>query len=846
MKTLSNIILINAQNYSTFENVEIGGKARNLINLQHLGFNVPKWIVLDNDTLQQVDDNQWLDEIQKTIIDQFPNTEYWAVRSSANIEDSQDHSFAGQFTSKLFITKEQLPEAIKEVCASVKNDNVTAYCQRNNLNVDAIKMAVIVQEMIDADVSGVGFGVHPVSHDPSIKVLNACYGLGEGLVSGLLNADLYTLNDNIEKEIASKTQKMKYRNGALKLIPVEKDLQDQSALTDEHIIKIKEHLAKLEEKLKHPQDIEFALKNGEIFLLQTRPVTTVNAKSSDHKIVWDNSNIVESYPGQTLPLTYSFIKRVYERAYIIMSQVLGISNKNISRNKKVYMNMLGLINGRVYYNLYSWYRILAMLPGYSINAGFMETMMGVKESFQLSPDELPKGKNYLGVIKSLFSIFKNLFTLNSQRDQFLNNLESTIHELNEQDYAQYSTHQLINQYNYIESRLLENWKAPLINDLFAMIFYGTLEKLTKKWLPDVEGNFHNELLAGSSDIISVEPIKYLKNIQDAFNNQPHSKTILEKYSASESWKAFQQKDHHEVNQEIQKYLTKFGDRTAGELKLETITYTQDPVSFIQFIKDLFANGTEIKVSNNQEKIRKDAEDVLSKNLNFFRRWIYKGVLKKARTTISNRENMRFERTRAFSQVRRVYSAVGNNWAKENVIKDPRDVFYLSLDEINDFANGTSVNGNLKSAIEQRKIEYKSWEDETPSDRIETFGTVYSNNDFFVDKSVGEEDEYTLTGIGCCAGKIKAEVSLIMDPKEVASLNGNILVTSCTDPSWVTLFPSASGIIVERGSMLSHSAIVAREMGIPCIVAVSNVIKKLKTGDLIEMDGRTGKINILSK
>ena len=129
-----------------------------------------------------------------------------------------------------------------------------------------------------------------------------------------------------------------------------------------------------------------------------------------------------------------------------------------------------------------------------------------------------------------------------------------------------------------------------------------------------------------------------------------------------------------------------------------------------------------------------------------------------------------------------------------------------------------------------------------AERIVTYGPVHVNNDFF------ENDEFDATngleGIGCCPGIVKAKVRIVHSPDELEDLNGDILVTTCTDPGWVTLFPSAGAIIVERGSLLSHSAIVSREMGIPCIVGVTGLLKTLKTGDIIEMNGSTGKIKIL--
>jgi pyruvate,water dikinase len=214
--------------------------------------------------------------------------------------------------------------------------------------------------------------------------------------------------------------------------------------------------------------------------------------------------------------------------------------------------------------------------------------------------------------------------------------------------------------------------------------------------------------------------------------------------------------------------------------------------------------------------------------------------------VSSRENLRYDRTRAFGIVRAIFSAIGKNFYAEGIIENDRDIFYLTKEEIFSFVEGTSVSSNLKELISLRKKEFLNYEKITPpSERFASYGAVYHANDFY---SIGklEKLEGDLKGIGCCPGRIKAKVRIVSNPREISSLNGDILVTSSTDPGWVTLFPSASAIIVERGSLLSHSAIVSREMGIPCIVGVTGLLKRLKTGDEIEMDGSTGEIKILKQ
>ena len=847
MKTPS---IINSKNYMQYDSVEIGGKAKNLFSLSTLQLNVPKWIVLPFDTLQHINDPSQMKTIRTEISNQFTHETFFAVRSSANVEDAKNYSFAGQFKSILFVTKENLISAIKEVFESKNTELVKTYCTQNNIDPKGIKMSVIVQEMINSDVSGVGFGINPVTGNPNMKIINATWGIGEGLVDGSLNADLYELIEGKTKvSIVEKVEEIKFDINTSKLVKkkIDRERTQKQTLSKTNIKELEKTLNRLENHFGHPQDIEFAILNNSIFYLQTRPVTTKidYTTSMSNKLVWDNSNIVESYPGHSSPLTFSFIRRVYEAVYLEFALLMGVSSKTIKHNQDSFRNMLGLIKGRVYYNLTSWYSVLSLFPGYSINAGFMEKMMGVKEKYE-TPKRSKPNKNYLGLIKSIISILISFFSLSKKRDTFLKLLDETINEMDSKDFRTLNDNQLLQEYSYLEETLLHNWKAPLVNDFFAMIFYGSLDKVSKKWLTNK--NLHNALLIGSSDIISVEPIRYLEEIKQSIRENESTSQIFTDSTPKDIWTQLLQKQHSNTFHLIKKYIQKFGDRSMGELKLETVTYKQDPASFILYIKNALAIDFKPQVVDPMI-LRNKAEIELYENLKRkpVKRLIYQWILKHSRKLISNRENLRFERTRAFGQVRRVYSAIGSRWESANILEFKEDIFFLTIAEINDYIKGMSVNTDLKALVELRKNEYKKWEQEDePSDRFETIDTVYYDNEFINQKTHIETNEESITGVGASSGVTKAKVRIVNDPKEIGNLNGEIMIAKCTDPSWVTLFPSASGILVERGSMLSHSAIVAREMGIPCIVGLSSLFQNLKTGDLVEMNGGTGQIKILKR
>ncbi|HYG15059.1 MAG TPA: PEP-utilizing enzyme, partial [Bacteroidia bacterium] len=301
----------------------------------------------------------------------------------------------------------------------------------------------------------------------------------------------------------------------------------------------------------------------------------------------------------------------------------------------------------------------------------------------------------------------------------------------------------------------------------------------------------------------------------------------------------------DLEKPFNEYLKKFGDRCLEELKLETKPFGQAPEKLMTIIKGHVLAGISDKAFDSQ-KVRQEAEGKFTQYYKnkLLKRQIAFHVLKGARRLVSNRENLRFERTRVFGLVRKMFRGIGNDFYKQNLIYNPDDIFYLTKEEIFNFIKGTAVSANLKELISARKNEYAAFAAAPqPASRIKTTGIVYTGD--FIDKTESVALTGQLIGIGCCRGIVKAKVRVVKDPSKETSLGGDILVTENTDPGWVTLFPSASGILVERGSLLSHSAILSREMGLPCIVGVAGLLASLKTGDVVEMNGETGIIKIIA-
>jgi pyruvate,water dikinase len=222
--------------------------------------------------------------------------------------------------------------------------------------------------------------------------------------------------------------------------------------------------------------------------------------------------------------------------------------------------------------------------------------------------------------------------------------------------------------------------------------------------------------------------------------------------------------------------------------------------------------------------------------------LFAWVLRNARARVRDRENLRFERTRLFGRVRRIVLELGRKFYALNLLDEPRDIFYLEVEECLGHVAGVGSTTDLRGLVALRQAEFERYRSmPAPADRFETHGPVHEGNNFQgkaeATQALPEGDR--LKGLGCCPGVVRGRARVITDPRNATLTHGDILVAERTDPGWIMLFPSAAGLLVERGSLLSHSAIVSREMGIPSIVALSGVTRWLHDGDLVELDGSTG-------
>jgi pyruvate,water dikinase len=782
-----------------------------------------------------------------------------AVRSSALGEDSAAHSFAGQLESFLFVTPTQVSEYVARVWRSGFGERLIAYRKEAGLPLAPGPPAVVVQRVVEGEASGVAFSADPVSGSRGIAVVAAVPGLASSLVSGATNGDTWRVDRNgrvVEANIAVKQLAHRHDPHApdgVATIALDEEAATRPVLQEHQVLEVAELARKAEKFFGRPQDIEWTWSKGQLYLLQSRPITGLADKVDPDGVraIWDNSNIAESYGGITTPFTFSFARRAYEHVYRQFYRLMWIDQDRIEALNNIFCCMLGLVRGRVYYNLLNWYRLVALLPGYAFNRKFLDEMLGVRanssDETALASGQPRTGERIRDGFRLMMTMLRLVFAyigLNRRIQRFYGRVNETL-GAGQPDLSRLRIEELAAHYRQIEQRLLTHWDAPVINDLATMIFFGVLRRLVAAWIGDPQGTLQNDLLCAERGMISKEPAERVRRMAVIVATSPELVDLV--CGGGLAAVRNQMRDNEDFAREFNDYLEKFGDRCMEELKLESSTLVDDPLPLLRSVGQLARTlGKPVRAveSDVEAQVRRAAEERVRAALaaHPVKRIVFSRVLAAARARVRDRENLRFERTRVFGRARRITIEIGKRLAALDRLDDPRDIFYLEVDEMLAFVEGRATTTDLKGLVTIRKLEFDRYRSEPPPpDRFETRGVVYVGNTCQLETAYVPPAGESLKGIGCCAGIVHGRVRIICDPRRATVTSGEIIVAQRTDPGWVMIFPAAAGLLVEHGSLLSHSAIVAREMGLPAVVSLRGLTDWLKDGDWVEMDGSTGVV-----
>ncbi len=825
---------------------KLGGKAYNLVHICDIGANVPDFFVLSADIFNEFLGNSITeyrallseyDENSRSAVTElisgcdFTDTTRAAVaemlstlgsdcavsvRSSATDEDGEKYSFAGMMESYLNVRGiEDILEAVKKCYLSCFSERIMEYRANNGLITPDISVAVIVQRMVQADHSGVIFTTDPRTNDPDETLISVVNGLGESLVSGEADSSDY---------VVACTDEIISRNEAA------------AKLSDEMVLKLYKEAQRIEKSYSPRRgcDIEFCIKDGEIFILQCRLITTYSHIDKDKfRTVLDNSNIIESYSGVTTPLTFTFAREVYAKIYRQTLRSFYVSEDAIESIGTDLDNMLNFYENKIYYRLNSWYKMTALYPGYQKNKQYMENMMGVKTTIHES--ELGAKTRLVRIYASFIS---KLMRMKKDSARFIKRFNEVTGPYYGKTFDGMTNAEVLEIYDALEHEILDDFITPIANDMGAMIFYGMLtEQLKKKNIAGYEGLI-SSCISKQGNVESAEQSAMLLNIVEQIKLSPELTTL---FTSDNDTITARLGGEESVFRMIQDYIYRYGARTMEELKLETVTLFEDCSFLLDTIRGYLKCEQLPEYGGAADA---NAEKALLSNFNVFKRSFIALLLKVTKFFIRNRESLRLRRTYIYSVVRNIYLRIGKNLAEDGVIKHFRDIFFLTKPEISAIVKGYGDSTELlREKITSRRAEYEQNRSRPIYERMYFYGDVSEENMVPIYSRQETCADGVLRGVAGGGEVIEGIVRLVEDPTG-ADVEGYILMAKRTDPGWTVLFPMAKAIIIERGSVLSHSAVVAREMGMTLVAGIRGLTNIVKDGMRVRVDGINGTVEII--
>ena len=750
-----------------------GTKAYNLELLKQNGFNIPSFWAISNQRLNEVP----IKKLRDIIWGKIKEKGVFILRSSADDEDGLENSFAGIFDSYKIETRKDISEALLKLKNFHNSKKLKSYIKEKKISKEP-KMNLILQRYITGDLSGVAF-----VNEKEI-ILNARKGTNEDVVNGVESYEF--IFDNKNKQVFG----------------------EKFFLSGHKTKKLLNYLKKVKSLFGVPQDIEWTIKDDTLFILQSRNITK---SINDNLVVWDNSNIIESYPGVVLPLTESFVVDLYKDVYKKVAIESGVNPNKMDLYKNEFDELLGSFDGRFYYNMLNWYKMFTLFPGYARNKKNFDKMITARSKAEL---ELAYHKNvsFLFKIKYYSLVLYKYSKLDKTIEYFENETRKILHDLTDERIGELSYNQCLNDFDKLRKKLVSLWYIPIENDFVAMTFNGLLtEYFRKNKIPE---KFLLESLSDIDNLYTTNQIFNLKWLSDEIMSVGVLKELLDsgKYSQFKN----EVKKYPKISKSMKDYFRKYGGRFANELKLESLELKPDSTEFYGLLSSYG------KISLKKKKHR------LKIKLPFLQSYF----LSRTKKYLMKREEMRILRAQVFSSARKFFLRIGAILVKQKLISKKEDIFYLKIKELRE-------KRNYKKIIVDRKKEYFNY-------KKEDLPSVLYTNDKKEIVSFDDEDtpsENDLFGKPCSIGFAEGKVSVIKDSSPDLNKTYEIIVTKTADPGWAPVLSLCKGIIIEKGGLLSHISILARELGVPCIIGIKNATKIIKDGERVSMNGTNGKIKI---
>jgi len=765
-----------------------------------------------------------------------------AVRSSATAEDSLKASFAGVHESFLNIKGlENIIKAIKDCYASLWTPRAVAYRRKMGLTDDEVAASVVIMELVPAVASGVAFSCDPRTGRRDRIAISANFGLGESVVSGAVEPDEYLLDSRIllpkilGKKIGSKKQYTRSRSeNGTEL--VSSGINKQQVLNDSRITELGLLTLRVYEALGSGivhQDMEWAFDGSKFVVLQARPVTNLREPSfpeiAGQPVIWSNANLKDVMPQVQSTITWSLISCMLPR---MMSASLQAAGYPVPPG----INWVRLYKGRGYFNLsalqWGFYDSMGFLPGKT-----NEFLGGHQPEIKV-PAGNPLGglKGMKRGIRQIYYLF-NILRIQTSAEKIFKDIREKADSWNQLDFCSMNEKELILILSEMRKKYVEFGPSYMILGSSAS---APLEMLARTLDADFPGRGYslaNGLLAGTSEKMTSAQHGYrLMELAQTAKRDDAARNyfMAEHFNSTEYRNEIPESSQFRI--EFEEFLKDFGHRGVYESDLINPRWREDPGYLLENVRaELLSPGYADHRKAQAEK-RNEAELEIKEKLKWgFQRIKINIWVKQARKGAEMREMARSVLVKPSESSRLVLQDIGRRLVDKGILKEKTDVYHCALPEIIDILAGHWDGTGLKILVEDRKRVREELSKLEPPDVIiddvpqlpiqhhEVHGTV-------------------LSGLGVAAGRAGGSARLIRHPGENSKLlAGDVLVAPSTDPGWTPMFLRAKAVVMEIGGYLSHGAIVAREYGIPAVVNVPGVMKSLKDGEQLMVDGDEGKV-----
>ena len=802
---------------ATLDRSSVGGKAAGLARLVAAGFPVPRGFVIPARALESGDPGSAARAAVTAALARMELSESaLAVRSSALDEDSADASFAGQYLTVLDVRgTEALWEAVRRCVESLGSAAAAAY-RAERASARRRGMAVVIQEMVAPDVAGVAFTADPVSGRRDRIVVEAVRGLGEQLVSGQVEAD-----------------RVAFQRETLE--PVEEHHPGEDALPIALAREVAHAALRVEEAFGAPQDIEFAVAGGTIWLLQARPVTTAGRAAdapgefdspTSPADRWTSANVQEVLPGLLTPLAMSSFDRIARRAYNVGYQRLHVLNRD------EWYDFMGVFYSRAFLNIGPT-RIIADrvigTSGDAVEHRFLGGELPGKARRRLSPRltwyRLRSMPFLLRMMFGIHRIAARAATAVAEREREVRRLDLSA----------------------LTNAELEALRLSLLDfgaDIFATHLQATgcagagfdlVAQLVRPHLgDDAEGRLP-ALFTGlpgvesaqiGFDLWNLAKVAVDSDIQSAVRDsgfEPGNNELPARWRAT--WASF---------------LERHGHRGMNEMEPSARSWRQDPAPALQMLRaylDLDESHSPQATFQRQEQERLRLTREVEHAMNPVKRLVFRDALRRAQGWVALREFTKSVIVRASRITDFVLPEYQARLLAAGVIDDPGDLFFLHIDEVTAFISGR-LDDDVRPRILRRRREMERHRHLRLPER-------FSGRPVPLPPEEHAHAGDMLTGTPVSPGVVTGRARVVLDPSDNPALQpGEILVAPVTDAGWTPLFAIAAGLVVDIGSALSHGSTVAREYGLPAVVNVKHGTSRIRTGDLVTVNGTAGTVAIV--